>query len=142
MCQNDPGCCDEWNPDLGGNKVLVTNASALEKVAAPDSGVTLREAANGCKVVTVEANSYHEAKESWASGCGLPATQVIGQFSGSPPWIQADETPTCGHCKKEMRFVAMLEEGPDWRTQMNFGDGWSYLFECVPCSSARFLWQC
>jgi hypothetical protein len=42
-----------------------------------------------------------------------------------------------------MPFVAQLEEGPDRRTAMNFGDtGNGYAFACAPCGQALFLWQC
>ena len=43
-----------------------------------------------------------------------------------------------------MRFLAQLEEGPDWRTEMNFGGGGcGYVFDCTCRSgSAKLLWQC
>ena len=143
MCQNDPGLCEEWDSNRGGNKVIVTTAGELEFVQPPEGDDTTRETSYGSAIVECESNDYDEARKIWAENNGVSPRQVLGQIYGNPSWIQGDETPTCDTCKKPMRFVAQLEEGPDWETEMNFGGGGcAYLFDCSCDFSAKFLWQC
>ena len=35
MCQNDPGCCDEWDPNEGGNLAVFVPAGALTLAEPP-----------------------------------------------------------------------------------------------------------
>jgi hypothetical protein len=41
-----------------------------------------------------------------------------------------------------MRFVAQLEQGPDSASEMNFGGGCAYVFDCgCGAHAAKMLWQ-
>lgn len=141
MCQNDPGCCEEWDPDEGGNKVIVTARSTFEIVSAPTEGLTTRGVEYSAQTVVVQSSGYEEAREKWASN-NMNYREVLGQIGGVPFWLQGDETPICKLCKEPMQFLAQLEEGPDSKTEMNFGGGSAYVFKCTCNESAKFLWQC
>lgn len=140
MCNADPGMCDEWDAESGGNKVVIVNSDKLEFFNPNDPKVSLRETEYGTTFIEMEAEkSYDDARENWNGN----KSDVLGKLYGEPSWIQGDETPICNGCNKPMRFVAQLEEGPDHRTVMNFGgSGIAYLFDCVEDKSAKFLWQC
>lgn len=143
MCQAQPGLCDEWDANAGGNAVLVCHVQNLALMSAPDSGEFVRATRYGATTVAVDAASYDDARNHWVSKTGQGMRQVLGQFGGQPSWMQADETPPCGQCSERMAFVAQLEEGPDHRTAMNFGGGCAYVFQCERCAtSAKLLWQC
>lgn len=143
MCQNDPGLCDEWEADAGGNAAIITGTERLAAIEAPSSGVTQLENAYGARIDDAPEVDYDEARGNWAKKTGQSQRAVLGQIGGSPAWIQADETPTCNVCGKGMRFVAQLEQGPDWKTEMNFGGGCAYVFECdCNANTAKMLWQC
>lgn len=138
MCNNDPGMCDEWSAEGGGNKVIIINSDKLEFIKAIDRKLSLRETEYGVKLVEVEAADYDSARESWSGN----RREVLGQLYGEPIWLQGDETPNCDCCDKPMRFVAQLEQGPDYKTEMNFGGGVAYLFDCIKDRIGKFLWQC
>lgn len=143
MCQNDPGMCDDWDANGGGNAVVVTKPVELEYVTPPSEGVVLRETEHSTKVIKVEGNDYEDARSSWAEKNSHSPREVLGQLFGEPSWIQGDEIPVCSNCDSPMEFVAQLEQGPDWQTEMNFGGGGvGYLFRCGRDGSAKFLWQC
>lgn len=143
MCQNDPGCCDEWEADGGGNAVLVCGSQNVVAVVPPAQGETTRNCEHGAEITEVDADNYDDARDRWAEQHEGNYRQVLGQLYGTPKWLQADETPICSGCGGKMRFVAQLEQGPDWETEMNFGGGGcGYLFDCKCNNSAKFLWQC
>ncbi len=144
MCQNEPGLCEEWDANAGGNTALVVQATSLRQVLPPQNGNALRLSRYGADIVEIDAPDYDAARESWSKQTGRPMRHVLGQISGSPSWLQADETPICECCNEPMRFVAQLEQGPDWETEMNFGGGGvAYAFVCnAGKPSAKFLWQC
>lgn len=143
MCQNDPGCCDEWDPNEGGNLAVFVPAGALTLAEPPAEGLTLRETTNGARTETQDAEDYEAARRQWCERTGQPGCQVIGQLHGAPSWLQADETPGCPACGAPMHLAAQLEEGPDAHTAMNFGGGCAYLFQCAShAGQVKFLWQC
>lgn len=138
MCNNDPGMCDEWDAEGGGNKVIVVNPENLDFFKPIDNGLSLRETEYGVKLIETDEEDYDTARENWTGN----RREVLGQLYGKPGWIQGDETPECECCNKNMRFVAQLEEGPDHKTAMNFGGGGvAYLFDCKEGKTAKFLWQ-
>jgi hypothetical protein len=144
MCQNDPGLCDEWEPDAGGNCAMVVPTDAHAEVGPPEGGVTVRETRYGARQVTSQLDNYDAAREAWCKESGSKGRDVLGQILGTPSWIQTDETPKCDDCGRHMRFLAQLEQGPDWKTEMSFGGGGcAYVFDCACAQhSAKFLWQC
>jgi hypothetical protein len=143
MCQNNPGCCDEWEANSGGNSVLISNVKNPVFVVSPSEGEVIRACEHGAKVVEIEAENYDDARVQWTEQTGNGMRQVLGQLFGEPLWLQNDETPECSVCGKAMRFVAQLEQGPDGKTEMNFGGGGcAYLFDCRCKNTAKFLWQC
>lgn len=144
MCQNEPGACDEWDADSGGNKVVSVAAAALRRVHPPEPGEVLRTTQYGSRMVEDAESDYDLARTAWAKEHDVSPREVLGQLGGTPSWLQADETPSCDFCKKPMEFVAQLEEGPDWKTEMNFGGGGcAYVFRCAcHAESAKLLSQC
>lgn len=143
MCQNDPGMCDEWDANAGGNLAVQVDGALLELVDVPTSGNVLRDETYGASLVDYDGDTYDQARDTWLAQSGGRARMILGSFGGDPQWLQADETPSCNICSKPMAFVAQLEEGPDHRTAMNFGGGGcGYVFKC-DCDrfSAKFLWQ-
>ena len=124
QCQNDPGMCDEWDPQSGGNAARLVPLAEATRVKAPASGETRLMAVDPVGVVVTE-----------------PEAAPLGRVGGEPEWIQADETPTCV-CGTRMRFVVQLS--PEGGGGINFGDaGEGYGFVCDSCpAEARFLWQC
>ncbi|MEZ4884850.1 MAG: hypothetical protein R3E32_09010 [Chitinophagales bacterium] len=139
MCNNDPGMCDEWDAEDGGNKAIIIDEKNLEFFKPTNVELSIRETEYGVTLVETEDIDYDSAIENWKGN----KRDVLGQLYGEPSWIQGDETPDCDCCKKPMRFVAQLEEGPDHRTAMNFGGaGVAYLFDCKDGKTAKFLWQC
>jgi len=145
MCQNDPGLCDEWDANLGGNRALLVAIDGAGRLAdAPELGVTLRDTVYGARVEVVDSANYNDARRCWAEENQGALRQILGVLGNEPSWLQEDETPTCNHCGSKMRFFVQLEEGPDRKTAMNFGGGGcAYLFHCsCEQGSAKFLWQC
>jgi hypothetical protein len=143
MCQNDPGLCDEWDPDLGGNHALQVGDVPLVVIDAPAEGNVSRPESYGMRPVICNEGDYAAARDAWRTSGG-DVRAILGILGGVPEWIQADETPTCSDCAAQMDFVAQLEEGPDHSSAMNFGGGGSaYVFRCsCERKPAKFLWQC
>ncbi|MEU4421844.1 DUF1963 domain-containing protein [Actinoplanes sp. NPDC024001] len=142
MCQNDPGLCDEWDANAGGNRAFVFGADPVHVATPPDDGITLLDECCASRFVQVDVEGYLEAAEHWHEQTNRPVQDVLGQVGGQAAWLQNDETPVCGSCARPMTFLVQLEEGHDHRTSMNFGGGGSgYGFRCEPCATAAFLWQ-
>lgn len=143
MCQADPGCCDEWELDGGGNCVLRVPQDNLRPVKPPP-GVVALPASFALETRSVHATNYSTARQQWQQTQGCAPRDLLGQLGGVPSWLQADETPECEECGELMEFVAQLEEGPA-DCEMNFGGGGcAYVFQCC-CerdAPAKMLWQC
>ena len=143
MCQNDPGGCGEWDCDSGANRVIINQNQMLERVTEiPETGEALRDTHYGGCILSVDKTSYHDAHGDWPYDDSYQSRDILGQLYGEPSWLQGDETPNCDTCQKPMRFVAQLEQGPGWETEMNFAGGCAYLFDCADCIKGKFLWQC
>lgn len=140
MCQNNPGQCGEGHARSGGNAAIVFPAAAtFEQVPAPTEGVTTRPVMYGAERVDVDEAGYDAAREKWATDTERTRRHVLGRLLGTPAWLRKDQTPICT-CNRTMQFVAQLEQGPDYRTEMNFGNGCAYVFDCE-CGRAAMLWQ-
>lgn len=143
MCQNDPDGCEEWDPYTGGNKVIVVDTADLQCMTAPPSGQTTRDTRYSAQLLQTDKLDYNEARAQWASANGQSPREVLDQIGGTPAWLHDEETPDCQACGNPMPFVAQLEEGPDYRFEMNFGGGCAYVFRCgCHLASAKLLWQC
>lgn len=142
MCQNDPGVCEEWDPNDGANKVIVTKPVNLEFVCAPLDGEALRQVEYSTSVVEVDSSDYETARTLWAEKNKKELRVVLGQIGGTASWIQGDETPECDTCHLPMQFLAQLEQGPESDAEMNFGGGCAYVFNCECSHAGKFLWQC
>ncbi|VVP44542.1 DUF1963 domain-containing protein [Pseudomonas fluorescens] len=146
MCQDDPGMCDEWDASSGGNRVIVVAAAddAWQLAELPEGDSLVRDTVYGARLEDVDSGGYDDASQQWAQKNHCSPRQILGQLEGEPSWIQPDETPTCDLCGNNMKFIAQLEQGPDHRTEMNFGGGGSaYVFRCSCIQhTAKFLWQC
>ncbi len=140
QCQSQPGMCEEWEANGGGNAALLGGTSALQQMTVPP-GATLLDAES-----VVDFRKYDDARQAETDDdayChALDADpKVLGKLGGRPLWIQADETPLCD-CGAPAAFVAHVESRGGGG--INFGDnGSGYAFVCVRCPrSAKFLWQC
>lgn len=141
MCQNDPGMCDEWDPQAGGNQALLLPLAGLRPAAVADGSVTRLGEVSGVEYVTMDTG-YGQSCQAWADRERRPVSEVLGQVGGQPSWLQHDETPACPECTTPMTFAVQLEEGHDRRTAANFGGGGcGYAFTCHRCGTAAFLWQ-
>ncbi|WP_211241170.1 hypothetical protein [Pseudonocardia spinosispora] len=142
MCGNDPGMCDEWEPDGGGNRALLFTGDALRPAHVPADGVPLLDEVSGVRWEMADEQDYDAARAQWEAAGGA-VNDILGQVGGEPSWIQGDETPTCPGCERSMEFLVQWETGHDPQTAINFGDaGCGYAFACRACGEARFLTQC
>ena len=140
MCQNDPGLCDEWEAFKGGNQAYLFTDRNLAPATVPNEGMTQLGAVSRLRPEAIDVDEYFEALSAW-EGTGRERT-VLGQLGGKPAWIQADQTPSCPGCGTAMTLTAQLEEGYEDGTSGNFGGGGlAYIFHCVDCIKAAFLWQ-
>ncbi|MEV6207456.1 DUF1963 domain-containing protein [Kitasatospora sp. NPDC051914] len=142
MCQNDPGGCQEWSADAGGNRALVLPADGVRPLPLPD--LPADHDGDPRLLGAVRAVAYRAAPGGDHARARLAphSAAPLGRLGGEPEWLQYEQTPDCPSCEQEMAFVAQLEEGPDSLTAMNFGSGCAYAFACEPCGSGAFLWQC
>lgn len=140
QCQNEPGMCDEWDAELGGNHAAIVPPSKGTYSSVPDGPTTL-DSVSPVEFTPYDDSVAHETPDD--NYCQLFDSDplVMGKFGGTPLWIQGDETPTC-KCGSMMKFVVQLEDRGGGG--INFGDnGTGYGFVCDSCiDSAKFLWQC
>ena len=143
MCNNDPGLCDEWDPDEGANFVFIVPSKDADTTPNSPAATAIRKTTYGATLLSLPIADYDAALKAWANDNKKPAREVLGQLFGEPTWVQSEHRPACDKCGKTMRFIAQVEEGPDMNDQMNFGGGCAYVFECN-CGSniGKFLWQC
>ena len=108
----------------------------------PEAGETLRGVHYGARIEEIDEPDYDAARTAWPAQGQRTRRQLLGAIGGEPAWLQADEAPDCDRCRRPMDFVAQLEQGPDHRTEMNFGGGCAYVFRCACVEdSAKLLWQ-
>ena len=141
QCQNDPGMCDEWDPDAGGNAALLV-ANAERSVLPVPAGETLLPGESRLRRVAYVVDQENESDDDrYREALEAPRSSVVGKLGGLPVWIQGDETPSC-ECGALMSFVAQIEYTGGGG--INFGDaGAGYAFVCPSCRNrAKFLWQC
>jgi hypothetical protein len=152
QCQNNPGMCDEWEPDAGGNAALLVPVANVVPLLPPS--LSPKERGGGRdgpttvdKAQAITAVDYDDSREAeydddaYVEALQKKGTAVVGKLGGRPVWIQADETPKCS-CGRKMLFVAQIECHAGGG--IDFGDtGSGYAFACARCKSkAKFLWQC
>lgn len=143
MCQSDPGMCDEWDANSGGNKAVSVRVDGAVLAKPADRKNSIRSTSYAAKIVNVAGDDYDKARSDWSESSGQGQRQVLGQVGGRPSWIQGEEVPSCNACNEPMSFVAQLEEGPDAATAMNFGGGGcAYVYRCF-CNQnqVKILWQ-
>jgi hypothetical protein len=140
QCQNEPGMCDEWDSDAGGNAAILVPHGGTESAPPPDGPTTLPAISQITTTGYDDTNQSETPDDNYCSAFDSD-TSVLGKTGGAPLWIQGDETPSCT-CGAPMTFVSQLEERGGGG--INFGDaGAGYAFVCIACpSSAKFLWQC
>lgn len=135
QCAHDPGLCDQWDANAGGNRAYLFDNDDLRPAPLPTEG--LGEVSRA-RIEHAAEEDYDEALAAWAARTGRSTRDVVGGLGGKPSWLQSDETPACVDCARPMRFAAHLEEG---RTAINFGGGVGYAFRCAEHARAKFLWQ-
>lgn len=141
QCQADPGMCDEWDPDEGGNAALCLDGTGCQPMEVPD-GATLLDGES-----RLAFRHYDDARrdetddDHYSDAVCVEKDPALGKIGGRPVWVQGDETPDCG-CGAPMQFFAQLEYTGGGG--INFGDaGSGYAFLCRQCPDrAKFLWQC
>jgi hypothetical protein len=139
-CNSQPGLCDEWEPNLGGNAAILVNAKGRIPLQIPD-GKTLLPVENRVKYVQYQEGENGETPDDqYCRELDAHESKVLGKLGGEPLWIQANETPNC-MCGSQMTFVAQLDERGGGG--INFGGGNGYSFVCKVCiGQATFLSQC
>jgi uncharacterized protein YwqG len=139
QCQNDPGMCDEWDAESGGNLAMIVQAEGGVPLEVPE-GETLLPSESRLRFEAYQSKDGESPDDAYCEAADAPDSKVIGKMGGDPLWIQNDETPTC-QCGATMSFVCQLEDRGGGG--INFGDaGAGYAFVCPDCSDqARFLWQ-
>lgn len=139
QCQNDPGMCDDWDAEGGGNAALLLDVNGSDEISPPASGETILPTESLVSLKRYDAGVSTETDDDNYVAASEDDESVLGKMGGNPLWIQDDETPTC-QCGSKMTFVALLEE----RGGINFGGaGTGYAFACEKCHDhAKFLWQC
>jgi hypothetical protein len=131
QCQNQPGLCDEWDPNSGGNCAVVVDAAGSVAVEPPRLTSAQDKQFKGDRTLIEPPRALVSASIE---------ESAVGTVGGEPVWVQADETPTCT-CGAQMTLAMQLDEAA--HDGLNFGGGGTaYTFVCSPCSIARFLWQC
>jgi len=141
QCQADPGMCDEWDADSGGNAAILVTSEATGQLPVPDGETTLPGESRIELVDYDDSLTEDTPDDNYYKALNAPDSKILGKVGGVPLWIQSDETPTCS-CGETMHFVAQLEDRGGGG--INFGDaGAGYVFVCLKCpASAKFLWQC
>lgn len=140
QCQNDPGMCDDWDAESGGNRAIIVEAGQGGPLQVPE-GETLLPSESRLRFVTYQANAGESPDDAYCDALDEPGSKVVGKVGGNPLWLQDDETPNC-ECGARMSFICQLEcRGGGG---INFGDaGAGYAFVCPECNDqAKFLWQC
>jgi hypothetical protein len=126
QCKNDPGMCDDWDSEAGGNLAVY-----LSSMQEPKSQDEIGLAVDTSNLLDTQDSLIERLEND---------SECVGSISDRPLWIQADETPNCS-CGLPMSFIGQVEESahPDF----NFGGGGcSYVFLCPTCEKSKFLWQC
>ncbi|AMV34644.1 hypothetical protein VN12_21140 [Pirellula sp. SH-Sr6A] len=139
MCQNDPGMCNDWDANSGGNAVVVATPGSVQ-IHAPENGETVLPLETFVSLKPYDSSVKDQTDDDNYVDAVNENELVLGKIGGDPLWIQADETPECD-CGSRMRFVALLEERGGGG--INFGGGGAgYVFACTDCrDKAKFLWQ-
>lgn len=132
QCQNEPGLCEEWEADSGGNKVVAIENVELEPQPGAKALVF-----QPCDISDEKLQSSDETDSYFDLATQSNYEYLVGKALGEPIWYQAEETPDC--CQQKMTFVAQIDECED----LNFGgSGVGYIFECTKCQGCKFLTQC
>lgn len=140
-CDRD-SICSSWMPDKGCNQSIMVPVNAnMTLMEPPSTDGCLRNITYGAMITEVPGNDSYDAMKNYVDKTSSTYDKILGYMMGEPDWIQNDETRKCKPCKRLMRFVASLNEGPDPMETVNFGTGEAYLFDCA-CGGAKFLWQC
>ena len=139
MCVSER-ICSTWEPDSGANRAMLMLGERFTlRTPAIEDESTLRAAMYGAMIWEMAGDDYDDARRIWHETHEGGGRSMLGCHGGEPAWIQFEEVPVCG-CGAPMAFVAQLEEGPDYRTAMNFGGGSAYVFRCGD-HAAAMLWQ-
>ncbi|MBL8914940.1 MAG: hypothetical protein JNM17_29815 [Archangium sp.] len=130
FCTNEEtgGLCETWDEDGTANRVVLVKRLVAPLAKAP--GAVMKE----------RRISYAKQFEPDPDVDGENESDVaaVPKVNGYPGWIQGDATPSCGKCKKAMRFVAQLSEFDE---ALNFAGGDAYAFVCESEHEGAVLWQ-
>ncbi len=131
QCCNDPGMCEDWAADEGGNCVLTHDTLSTEN--SPNEMLI-----ESIHIDIAEEDLDNEDYGYFDIICDDERFEhVLGKVHGNPAWLQGEETPDC--CSKPMNFILQFSECAD----INLGGGGiGYLFSCDDCEKNKFLWQC
>ena len=141
QCQNEPGMCDDWDADGGGNAALLVGVDRGTRIEPPSSGETKLPSESLVSLKRYDSSVTAETDDDNYVTALDNDQNVLGKIGGTPLWVQDDETPECA-CGSMMVFVAMIDERAGGG--INFGGGGvGYAFVCTECQDrAKFLWQC
>lgn len=139
QCQNEPGMCDEWDANAGGNAACLASVGTAA-VSAPETGDTTLSSESFVTLKPYDSSVATESEDDNYIDAVEDNENILGKIGGDALWLQGDETPDCD-CGNKMHFVAQLEERGGGG--INFGGGGvGYAFVCGVCEDkAKFLWQ-
>ena len=130
LCQNQPGMCDDWDANSGGNCAMLL-AEGSDTQDAPASGNTMLSSESYVTLVPYDSTIAVETDDDGYVSVVDEDDAVLGKVGGNPLWLQADETPNC-ECGRKMQFLALLEDRGGGG--INFGGGGvGYAFLCTVC---------
>lgn len=119
--------CETWDCHSGANKVIVQTGYELR------ASILLEEITEP----PIDVSDY---------GNDESLTQQISdetKIGGVPYWLQDNETPHCKGCGTEMNFICQINSNSINDESIDFGGGGlGYMFLCINCHEAGFLWQC
>ncbi|MDC3958181.1 WGR domain-containing protein [Polyangium jinanense] len=139
VCDNESsgGTCLTSETDKGCNAALLLTAAELERapLSTPPSG---KKGAEPSKTMRARKLTYREVFEADPEkNENVDDIEVADKVGGYPGWYQFENTPKCDKCRKEMRFVAQLQE----EHMTGGGSSEGYLFCCLDEHQAKFFWQ-
>ncbi|MGH1517639.1 hypothetical protein [Chryseobacterium sp. JK1] len=118
------------------NKVVIIDADNLEFAYPEEKEVALREN-YAASITNVKTKGSKLAKGYYPTY----RHNVLGQISTDSLNVPGDNYPKCDGCDNKMHLAARFDGSSNRETSMTFGEGSSYLFDCLECKTAKFITQ-
>src|SRR4051812_23514984 len=90
QCQNQPGMCEEWAPDSGGNAALLVDGSGQDDFPVPRGETQLPKESRLSFVAYDESNEESAAELQYRQALSKRTPVLLGKIGGKPFWVQYD----------------------------------------------------